>query len=228
MKLRSAFILVLIALIAASCNVTDPFVKTKLNGIWVLAKNNDQNVATEKRNVFYLAAKDNAVLCNKDDKNVWQEQDVKWRFEGITLTVGSFLTADLNVVNDTMLFLTSSVGSLQYNRVTQSKKPYLGTWEIINDTDSKNIGTVRLIFTEDGKYEYQTLVDGQWSSTGVKSGEWYIYDIFLALNSAESTGTVAELWDSSLATIGSDKVWLQNATDATGAIIRTRTLKFIQ
>lgn len=228
MKLRSAFILVLIALMAASCNVTDPYVKTKLNGIWVLAKNNDQHVATEKRNVFYLTDKDKAVLCDKNANNVWQEQDVKWKFEGKKLTVGDAISADLTVVNDTMMLLSSSDGSLQYNRVTQNKSPYLGTWEIISDTNTPNIGTVRLKFTEDGKYEYQTLKDGTWSSTGLKSGDWYIYETFLALNSNESTGTVAELWDSSLATIGSDKVWLQDATDASGAIIRSRTLKFIQ
>ncbi len=228
MKTRTVFLLAVIALVLASCNVTDPYVKTKFNGIWVLSRCNDQQVATDSRNVIYLTEKEKAVLCNKNANNVWQEQDVKWTFTGVHLTVGDFISADLVVINDTMLLLTSNAGSLQYSRVEQKKSPFIGTWEVIDDLDKSKIGTVRLKFTEDGKYEYQTLTDNVWTVTGLKNGEWYIYKSFLALNTIESSGTTAELWDSSLATIGSDKVWLQNATDATGAIIRTRTLKFIQ
>lgn len=225
MKIRSAFILAVMTLMFASCNVTDPYVKTKLNGIWVLAKNNDQRVATENRNVFYLTDKSKAVLCNKSDKNVWQEQDVKWTFEGIALNVGGVVTGDLQVVNDTMLLLSSDAGSLQYNRVVQIKSPYLGTWEVIDDTNTDNIGKVRLVFTEDGKYEYQTLTDGAWSTSGLKSGDWYVYETFLALNSIESSGTTAELWDISLAYVNSETRWLQNATDKDRNILRSRTLK---
>lgn len=228
MKIRSAFILAAIALVFASCNVTDPYVKTKLNGMWVLAKNNDQRVATESRNVFTLNDKNKAVLCNKNDNNVWQEQDVKWTFEGATVSVGSVVKGDLLVLNDTMLLLSSDAGSLQYNRVVQKQSPYLGTWEVIDDTNTENIGKVRLIFKEDGKYEYQTLTDGSWISSGFKNGDWYVYETFLALNSIESSGTTAELWDISLAYVNSETRWLQNATDKDGNIIRSRTLKFIQ
>lgn len=228
MKTRSAFLLAVIALVFASCNVTDPYVKTKFNGMWVLARNNDQRIATESRNVISFTDKENAVFSSKDDKNVWRELDVKWKFEGIRLTVGSAVSADLTIINDTMLLLSADAGSLQYNRVVQSKSPYLGTWEVIDDTNADNIGKVRLIFTEDGKYEYQTLTNGNWSSSGLKSGDWYIYETLLALNSVESTGTTAELWDISLAYVNTETRWLQNATDKDGNIIRSRTLKFIQ
>lgn len=225
MKTRSAFLLAVIALVFASCNVTDPYVKTKFNGMWVLARNNDQRIATESRNVISFTDKENAVFSSKDDKNVWRELDVKWKFEGIRLTVGSAVSADLTIINDTMLLLSADAGSLQYNRVVQSKSPYLGTWEVIDDTNADNIGKVRLIFTEDGKYEYQTLTNGNWSSSGLKSGDWHIYETLLALNSVESTGTTAELWDISLAYVNTETRWLQNATDKDGNIIRSRTLK---
>ena len=225
MKTRSAFLLAVIALVFASCNVTDPYVKTKFNGMWVLARNNDQRIATENRNVISFTDKENAVFSSKDDKNVWRELDVKSKFEGIRLTVGSAVSADLTIINDTMLLLSADAGSLQYNRVVQSKSTYLGTWEVIDDTNADNIGKVRLIFTEDGKYEYQTLTNGNWSSSGLKSGDWYIYETLLALNSVESTGTTAELWDISLAYVNTETRWLQNATDKDGNIIRSRTLK---
>lgn len=227
MKLRTLSIISALSLIAlTSCNVTDGYVKTKFNGFWVLERANDQPVATDSRYSFVLYNDGTSVLCSKEN-NIWVEAATNWKYEGITFTMND-LTGDMVAINDTILLLSTADGRIQYRRVFQSKSPFLGTWQVIDDTDADIINRVRFVFDEAGAYEYQTLSDGVWSASGIKSGNWFIYQTLLVLNSIETSGTTAEMWDISLATVSGQKIWLQTSTDASGNVLHSRTLKFIE
>ncbi len=227
MKLKASLIISTLLLIAlTSCNVTDNYVKTKFNGFWVLERINDQTIATDSRNSFVLYNDSKAVQCRKNN-NIWLEAETSWKYEGITFTMND-LTGNMMAINDTILLLSTASGSMQYRRVVQSKSPFLGTWQVIDDSSADIANQVRFVFNEAGTYEYQTLSDGVWSASGVKSGDWFIYQSLLVLNSIETSGTTTEMWDISLATVGGQKTWLQTATDASGNVLHSLTLKFIE
>lgn len=243
---RYCYLLPVIALLCA-CTATNQYTKSKLNGTWVLERINDQRIATDERLSFTVNDKEKAIYCQTDNQSVWKECDFKWKFEGDTFTLtgtdakGSQMNRPntLKVVNDTMMIFsydttpngsaTPQSTSNQYRRVLTSKSKYLGTWQVIDGTID-SINKVRYVFSETGTYDYYSLKNETWVKNETNGGSWFTYGDFIVMNapSANDGGVIkAQLWDTSLASVGSDKTWLQTNTDAGGAMLKSRTLKFI-
>lgn len=233
----------LLALLCA-CTATNQYTKSKLNGIWVLERVNDQRIATDERISFTIEDKEKATLCQTDNQFVWRECAFKWTFEGDTFTLsgtdakGNQINqpSTLKVVNDTMMIFTydatpagaaqSVYISNQYRRVLTNKNQYLGTWQVI-DGSMDSINKVRYVFSETGAYDYYALKEDKWTKDSSNGGSWFTYGNFIVMNAPTKDGVKAQIWDTSLATVGSDKTWLQTNTDAGGALLKSRTLKFI-
>jgi len=246
---RFWYILPLILL--CSCTATNQYTKSKLSGTWVLERVNDQKIATDKRIALIVSDNGKATYCDTDNQKLWKEADFKWKFEGDTFTLTGTTPSGyqmdrpntLKVVNDTMMIFSYEITSEsatasgkttsesnQYRRVLTNKSNYLGTWQVIDGTID-SINKVRYVLIETGAYEYYSLKGETWEKNTTNGGTWFTYGDFIVMNSTYTTEsgviTQAQLWDTSLATVGSDKTWLQTNTDAAGAVLKSRTLKFI-
>lgn len=212
----------------------------------MLERINDQKIATNERYAFSIEEKKNkAVFCIENSANLWNEFDLKWDFKGDTFTIngnipdGSFIDKKsvLKTVNDTMLLVSvltnpdqstaDAKESRQYRRVMLSKSDYLGTWQVIDGT-LDSINKVRYIFSETGTYEYYSLKGEEWQKNADVGGTWFCYGGFIVMNAPGKEKIEAQLWDTSIAEVGSDKTWLQTNTDASGVVLQSRTLKFIK
>lgn len=236
--------LIVITLTLANCKSTSQYTKTKLAGNWVLQRVNDQRIATDTRCILSLInGKKEAVYCQMNNDSVWLECPFQWIFEGDVITLegtnpkGVYVKEEntLKIVNDTMLIYSGIVSpanpkvtqNYQYCRVDLSKSKYIGTWQVIDGTiDSLN--KVRYIFSETGTYEYYSLKGENWVKDSENGGTWFLYGDFMVMNTPDKSGIRAQMWDTSIATAGSDKVCLQTNSDSNGTLLQSRTLKYIK
>lgn len=226
-------LLTIVAIILmVSCEVTDPYTKTKINGVWLLESINGTNVNTSERIIYEFNNDKTALFAMRYEesetyKSQWIEiKNYNWDLVSTNLQINGIdakgetnaISAVLQTVNDTLLSFKASGrnlgdnnestdNNLVFKRVLKQNYLYVGTWEMIQKDDVSKTD-VRIIFNEDGTYIYLEYVDGNWVEKQDNNGQWFAYGSFIATNYTLNGEKICDIWDFDTASSGQVNTWV--------------------